>query len=566
MVWYTTGSINLTNGSTNVTGVGTDFVSNVLAGQALVSSDGKPYEIQQVVSATVLLLRTPYLGGNVSGAGYSIMPTQSIVKDLADQAAALIASFANVRDGIGAGLIADGSPAAPGLRFSADQDTGFRRYSANGLSLVTSGVDRLIVNTYGAAIGIGAPDAKAAFLVQGADQQVSAITDAGGHGASAFLRASGAAAGDGGALLFGTAASNQTPYAAIKGLLTDGTTNTKGDLAISLRGLPGDVALTERFRVTAAGSLSLGAGAAPMAQMHVKGIGQSTNDVADSGPQGSSLFLQDTSGVAGSGGALLLGTSNGDATPFAYVKGALTNGSNRTTGDLVFGTRTSISTLAITGRFKITNGGHFMPVTDNINDVGGSGNRVRTIYAATGTINTSDQRLKQQVDLVPDEWLDAWGEVRHVRFKFNDSVEEKGDAARWHLGFIAQEIKAAFDAKGVDATMIGLLCYDRWDEETEEETEAVTRIEQRPRFTPSASLVDATGKPLGTWSYDEVPITETVPTGRTKVTREAGDRWSLRYDECQAIDSAWQRREMNWQRDAMSALRAQIVVLQAAGD
>lgn len=55
---------------------------------------------------------------------------------------------------IGQGLIADGSPVAPGIRFTADQDTGLRRVTDNLLALVAGGVDGLYVAASG-NIGIG---------------------------------------------------------------------------------------------------------------------------------------------------------------------------------------------------------------------------------------------------------------------------------------------------------------------------------------------------------------------------------------------------------------------------
>lgn len=560
MAWYITGTVTVTNGQQIVTGAGTDFVSNVLAGQAFVSSDGKPYEIQQVVSATVLMLRTSYLGATVAGAGYGILPTQSLIKDLADQAAALIGSFAAVRDGIGAGLMADGTVAAPGLRFAQDQDTGMRRANSNLISMVTSGVDRLYIGANGVGIGgtSAAPDGRSALLIQGTDQSTAGLADGGAHGASLMLRANGTTVGDGGALLFATTFSvGGAPFGAIKGMVTDGSGASRGDMAFATRALSTDGALTERMRLTAGGYLSLGAGATAYAQQHIQGASQSVNELPDYGAQGGSLFLQDSTANSGSGGALLLGAANGSGTPFAYVRGSLVDASGRSSGSLMFGTRAGANASTITPRYQITRDGHLMPAADNTYDVGGGGNRVRTLYAATGSINTSDARMKQQIGEMPDEWLDAWGAVRHVRFKFNDAVAEKGDAARWHLGFIAQEIKAAFDAKGIDATTIGLLCHDSWAEESEPEIEEMTRTERRPRFTPSATLVDADGKPLGTWDYDEVTVTDTRPTGKTKVTREAGERWSLRYDECQALESAWQRREI-------TALRAAVTALQSA--
>ena len=42
------------------------------------------------------------------------------------------------------------------------------------------------------------------------------------------------------------------------------------------------------------------------------------------------------------------------------------------------------------------------------------------------------------------------------KFKFNLAVESKGDDARIHVGIIAQDLKAAFEAEGLDAGEYGM--------------------------------------------------------------------------------------------------------------
>lgn len=153
--------------------------------------------------------------------------------------------------------------------------------------------------------------------------------------------------------------------------------------------------------------------------------------------------------------------------------------------------------------------------------------------------------------------MDAWGDVRHVRFKFNKAVEEKGDEARWHVGYIAQEIRHAFAERGLDAPKIGLLCHDEWEERREPEHRTETKVIRTPRATPSAGgLLDATGNPLVTWTYDETTEDVQVPTGNMIVTREAGDLWSIRPDQCAAIEAAWVRREIARQDARIAVLEA----------
>ena len=198
-----------------------------------------------------------------------------------------------------------------------------------------------------------------------------------------------------------------------------------------------------------------------------------------------------------------------------------------------------------------------LPLADNTIALGSGVNRYSVVYSTTGAINTSDERSKQQIGAIPDEWLDAWGDVEWSRYKFNDAVEAKGDDARWHLGLVAQRVRDAFAARDLDATTIGLLCYDEWEEEREPiyeegvvDTETVV-IGQEP-----TGVLDAAGNPVMRDITEERDIIGQIDTGETRVTLEAGDRWGLRYDECFAMEAAWQRREIAAQNARIAALEA----------
>lgn len=151
MAWYRTGTVTVTTGSATVVGAGTDFVSNAVMGDGFRGPDGRTSEIARVVSATELTLAEGYAGPSAGGQPFAIQPTQSYLRDLAQSAATLLATFGAVRDGIGQGFIADGSPALPAIRFAADQDTGLRRAGADSLALVTGGIDRMVLDAQGIA-------------------------------------------------------------------------------------------------------------------------------------------------------------------------------------------------------------------------------------------------------------------------------------------------------------------------------------------------------------------------------------------------------------------------------
>jgi hypothetical protein len=134
-------------------------------------------------------------------------------------------------------------------------------------------------NFFGGNVGIGASPTYQ-LQVFGTGQDTAALTDAGNKGGSLYLQASGVGSGSGGAVLFGTTFGNQTPFAAIKGLVSDGGTNTVGDLAFSTRAAVADTALTERMRITPAGNVGIGGSSGPGRTLTIsKGITGATTGI-----------------------------------------------------------------------------------------------------------------------------------------------------------------------------------------------------------------------------------------------------------------------------------------------
>ena len=184
--------------------------------------------------------------------------------------------------------------------------------------------------------------------------------------------------------------------------------------------------------------------------------------------------------------------------------------------------RTGSSAMQETLRLEhqaITAFGAVAPSSDNGFALGSGAARWSAIYAASGTISTSDARSKQDLADIDEALIDAWGAVDWRQYRFGEAVAAKGDAARTHLGLVAQEVRDAIDARlGMGAAVrLGLLCHDSWDAR------------------------DA----------------ETDDDGVVTPGRAAGDRWGLRYEECLALEAAWQRRRI-------ARLEARIVALETS--
>lgn len=150
--------------------------------------------------------------------------------------------------------------------------------------------------------------------------------------------------------------------------------------------------------------------------------------------------------------------------------------------------------------------GSFQPANDNVVSLGASGKRWTQLWAATTTIATSDADYKTAPQAIPDAVLDAIGDVDLVQFKMLDAIAAKGEAnARWHCGVIAQQVVSAFQARGLDATQYGIVCYDTWPAED--------------------AVVDKDGNVI-------------VPA------RPAGGMWSVRYSEILMLEAARVRRDL----------------------
>lgn len=140
-------------------------------------------------------------------------------------------------------------------------------------------------------------------------------------------------------------------------------------------------------------------------------------------------------------------------------------------GSIAIGTWADVNSLGM----RLGVAGVIAPTGDNQFSLGLAGYRFSTVFAGTGTINTSDERLKQDVQPIEDRALRAWARVNFVQYRFRDAVEQKADGARWHFGVIAQRVKEAFEAEGLDPFAYGILCYDSWDADEDGQREAGDR-------------------------------------------------------------------------------------------
>ena len=146
------------------------------------------------------------------------------------------------------------------------------------------------------------------------------------------------------------------------------------------------------------------------------------------------------------------------------------------------------------------------------------------LWTGTACQITSDQRYKQQISQIDDKLLDAWEDVELSQFKYNDAVDQKGNNARLHTGYVVQQIDSACKKHGVDISQYGLYCHEEYPEETEEV---------------------------------EVEQADGTKTKERKVIREASEHYSLRYTEALIVECAYLRK-------CIKELRAEIEQLKSS--
>ena len=382
----------------------------------------------------------------------------------------------------------DGSAGTPAIQGS-DTNTGVF-FGTNTIDLSTDGTSRLSIDSSG-NVGIGTTTTNWSLL-DGLIVQT-------GNG-SAGVNIASANSTDNAYLAFGYGTTHADQFSAYVGRI--------GDDTLSL-----GTANTERARIDSSGRLLVGTSSARTnAPGGTEGflVEGSTNNAS------ANRFIQHIWGANSTDGPYIglgkhRGTSNGQtdllssgdelggiyfqgadgsnfkqgASILSYVDG--TPGANDMPGRLVFST-TADGASSPTPRLRIGSTGNILfqnitnyvaPDSDNAIANGASGRRWSEIWAANGTIQTSDQRAKTDITsaalgtsfikaLCPVSYKWVEGGKRHTGEFDEDGnfIYESVPGERTHWGFIAQEVKQAVDAAGVDFG--GWVLTDKDDPDSEQ--------------------------------------------------------------------------------------------------
>ena len=186
---------------------------------------------------------------------------------------------------------------------------------------------------------------------------------------------------------------------------------------------------------------------------------------------------------------------NADASPIEVgFVGFLKNSSTDTNRahDFVVGNSADGGSTAATSFFEVASDGTVRAGgSSGSQKLGDASHRWSEVFASNGTINTSDERQKQDIaDIDAAETRVAVAlKGKLKKFKFKDAVAAKGDNARVHIGIMAQEVKAAFEAEGLDPSDYAMFCYDQWTTGSEEGGDLETHDSYGVRYTELLTFI-----------------------------------------------------------------------------
>lgn len=178
-------------------------------------------------------------------------------------------------------------------------------------------------------------------------------------------------------------------------------------------------------------------------------------------------FVSNTSFVDHSIGTVDFLT-NGNESFGASIKA---RASSNNTGRLIF---QSSFGAARSDRWQVAEKGDFEPLSDNTFNLGSAINRVKEIFSANGTINTSDERLKTPIESISEQEKLCALEIKanYGKFKWLDSVEREidgGKKARIHFGVGAQTVGEIFKKHNLNPDDYSVFCHDAWVDEFDAE-------------------------------------------------------------------------------------------------
>ena len=138
-------------------------------------------------------------------------------------------------------------------------------------------------------------------------------------------------------------------------------------------------------------------------------------------------------------------------------------------------------------------------------------------------VTSSDNRLKDEIESIPDEILDAWENLEPKQYKLKSDLENDKENAQLHYGWIAQDVESIIKGGRKTEVKSGLWLHETWEEQEEvshEETyteEVETKSGKKQTVTKTRKVID-------------------------RPYKAKGDSYGLRYTECLVVECKYLRR------------------------
>ena len=219
-----------------------------------------------------------------------------------------------------------------------------------------------------------------------------------------------------------------------------------------------------------------------------------------------------------------------------FYGGFLTTRSDPTSGGLVFGAKVAGANANVFEYHNYFGSYRIVPASSNTTDLGGTDRAWQDVYVKDGTVENSDRNLKRDIEKISEAEEKVARKCKKLlrKYRWKDSVKEKGDDARIHFGIIAHDLENAFKSEGLDAGDYGMFIKNIWWEKERvipavEAVEAVDAVydEEDNLISPAVEAVEA---------KDEETVVDTfyskdeAPEGSAKKTRRG-----VRYSELLAF-------------------------------
>jgi hypothetical protein len=236
---------------------------------------------------------------------------------------------------------------------------------------------------------------------------------------------------------------------------------------------------------------TIGIGGAPGSTFKLNVDGGSGKDTIYAKGNQASAYVDlklENENASGNGGRVRISQGNNTAS-LQYQESGERVTLNIEDGDLSANAGITIACSSASQASLKPTGSMLSGTNSNVN-LGDSSNTWDNGYIAAGIWTGSDRNLKQDIEDLSEAELRVATSLKSMmkKFRLKDAVVKKGDDARIHVGVIAQDVKAAFEAEGLDAYRYAILGEDTWWSKQNENGEWLFEKTETEGFTKHTKM------------------------------------------------------------------------------